>query len=245
MKERTSGPHQPRQPVTAGSGSRSLLRDDNLVLLFAVTLLTGTALSAITPAFPAIPAALSISPSATGLLITVYTLPVIVLAPLLGITADHLGRKRVLVASMLLYGLAGGACALAPDFTVLLVLRFVQGIGGSVLYSLGTAIISDNYSGARRTRSLAFDSVALGLGAASFPVIGGLLAAVSWRLPFALALLTVPAALLLLRRFDLPAVSPQLALRNYLLDLGQQLRLRPVRGNLLVSLLLLTLRMLD
>lgn len=214
-----------------------LLRDGNLELLFAVTVLSGTSLSAITPAFPAVQAALQIPAAATGLIITVYTLPIIFLAPLLGMIADRVSRKRVLAFSLLLYGLAGGACAFAPDFTVLLGLRFVQGIGDSILFALGVAIISDHYGGVRRTRALAFDSVSVGIGAAIFPVIGGLLAPLSWRLPFALAFLTVPVALLLLWRFDIPDVKRQLDLRSYLHDLVTQVKRRSVRGNLLVTAL--------
>lgn len=226
-----------QQSADAATDGTPLLRDGNLELLFAVTVLSGTSLSAITPAFPAVQAALQIPAAATGLLITVYTLPGIILAPLLGVIADRVSRKRVLVFSLLLYGLAGGACAFAPDFALLLGLRFVQGIGDSILFALSVAIISDHYGGARRTRALAFNSVAVGLGAAIFPVIGGLLVEVSWRLPFALAFLTVPLALLLLRRFDIPDLKRQLDLRGYLHDLLAQLQQRAVRGNLLVTVL--------
>lgn len=99
-----------------------LIPNSNALVILAVTLLSGTALSGVTPTFPAVSAALNISATSVGLLITSYTLPAILLAPVLGMVADRLGRKRVLIWALTLFGLAGGACAFAPTFAVLLAL---------------------------------------------------------------------------------------------------------------------------
>ncbi len=214
------------------------LRDVNALLILAVTLLSGTALSAVTPAFPAVRAALGITASSVGLLITSYSLPAILLAPALGIVADRLGRKRVLGWALLLFGLAGGACAFAPGFYVLLALRFVQGVFGSVLFSLGVAIISAIYQGDRRTRALALDSGAGGLGQAVFPVLGGLLAPFSWRYPFALAFLAIPLALVFMWRLELPETAEKVPLKQSLVDLWQQLQRQIVRADVVISFLL-------
>ena len=52
-----------------------------------------------------------------GLLITVFTSPGIVMTPLLGVLSDRYGRKKILVPALLLFGIAGGACA--RDFSLL------------------------------------------------------------------------------------------------------------------------------
>ncbi len=212
-------------------------RGDALLIL-AVTLLTGTALSAITPAFPAVRAALGISATQVGLLITSYTLPAILLAPVLGIVADRLGRKRVLSWALLLFGLAGGACAFAPGFYALLALRFAQGVFGSVLYSLGVALITAIYQGEHRTQMLSFDSGAAGLGQAVFPLLGGLLAPLSWRYPFALAFLAIPLALVFMWQFELPETAKKVSLKQSLRDLWLQLQRRIVRVNVIITFLL-------
>jgi MFS family permease len=59
-------------------------------------------ISGITPAFPKIIKELGISTQSVGLLITVFTMPGVILTPLLGILADHYGRKRVLIPSLVI-----------------------------------------------------------------------------------------------------------------------------------------------
>jgi MFS transporter, ACDE family, multidrug resistance protein len=108
----------------------------NLQLVFGVTLMAVLGVSSITPTFPVIIEEFNISPQLIGMLITVFTLPGIVITPLLGILAVRFGRKRILIPSMLLFGMAGAACALARDYNLLLFLRFLQGIGAASRGSL-------------------------------------------------------------------------------------------------------------
>ncbi len=103
--------------------------------------------ASITPAFPRIIRDLGIEPRQVGLLITIFTFPGMILAPFLGVLADRYGRKRILVPSLLLFGLAGSACGFAGNFHVLLVLRFFQGTGAAALASLTGTIIGDLFPG--------------------------------------------------------------------------------------------------
>jgi len=72
-----------------------------------------------------------------GLLITAFTLPGIILVPIMGILADKFGRKKILVPSLMLFGIAGGSCFFFKNFSILLLLRFLQGIGGIIYVILG------------------------------------------------------------------------------------------------------------
>lgn len=83
--------------------------------------------SSITPAFPEIQDALGISSGQVGLLITVFTFLGILLTPVADVLSDRYGRRRVLVPSLFLFGIAGVARALATDFGLLLVLRTFRG----------------------------------------------------------------------------------------------------------------------
>ena len=69
--------------------------------------------SSISPAFPKIVVELGLSPQDVGLLITMFTLPGVFLAPVVGVLADRVGRKRILVPSLFLFGIAGFACFFA------------------------------------------------------------------------------------------------------------------------------------
>ena len=84
-----------------------ITRDTNLRLLFGVTLMAVMGVAVIAPAFPRIIRELGISSGQVGLLVTIFTLPGIVLTPLLGVMADRVGRKTVLLPSLILFGTAG------------------------------------------------------------------------------------------------------------------------------------------
>jgi MFS transporter, ACDE family, multidrug resistance protein len=152
----------------------------------------------ITPALPRVEQALDLSPGRVGLLLTVFTLPGLALTPVLGVLSDRLGRKRVLVPSLLLFGIAGGACPLARDRDVLLVLRFMQGCGAAALGMLSVSMIGDIFSGNDRDAAMGYKSSILSLGTGSYPALGGALAALGRYYPFALPLVAVPVGLLVL-----------------------------------------------
>ena len=111
-----------------GAGSGRLFRDRNLHIIFSITLIAVLAVSSITPAFPQISRELGVSPARIGWLISAFTVPGVFLTPVLGVAADRWGRKQVLVPSLLLFAVAGTACAFATDFQTLLGLRLLQGV---------------------------------------------------------------------------------------------------------------------
>lgn len=169
-----------------------LLRDRNLYLIFCVTLMAVLGVSSITPAFPAVIEHFGLHGAEVGLLITAFTLPGVFLTLPLGVVADRYGRKRVLVPALLLFGVAGGACALATSYAGLLVLRFLHGVGAAALASINVTLIGDLYSGRRRLTVMGYNATVLSIGTASYPALGGALALFGWRYPFALALLSLP-----------------------------------------------------
>ena len=170
----------------------ALARDSRLYVIFGITLIGVMGVAAIAPAFPAIAEQLQLSPRQTGLLITVFTVPGIVMAPSLGMLADRFGRRRIIIPSLLLFALAGCACAFIPKFEVLLVLRIVQGSGASALTSMSVTLIGDLYSGERQSAAIGYNASVLSVGTAVYPALGGVLAGISWQLPFLLSALALP-----------------------------------------------------
>jgi len=224
-----------RQPAEEAS-YRTLLRDANLYVIFSVTLTAVLGVSSITPAFPKVMRALDAGPETIGLLITAFTLPGLLLTPLLGVLADRFGRKIVLVPSLLLFALAGTACAFARDFGLLVGLRFIQGMGAAALGSLNVTVIGDLYSGTRRAAALGYNASVLSVGTATYPAIGGALATFAWFYPFALPLLTLPTAFLVLFALDNPEPENEQSLRDYLAHVVEILRDRRVVGILIASM---------
>jgi Arabinose efflux permease len=176
----------------SASSDSSPLADLDVWLLFAVTLVGVGNVSGVSPAFPQVVEVLDISRVQVGWVVTAYSLPGLLSAPLAGIGADRLGRKRVLVPTLFVFGIAGGACALARSFPVLLGLRAVQGFAAAPLVGLAITIIGDRYEGATRAAVVGYNATALNVGTAAFPAVGGMLAAIAWYVPFALPLLALP-----------------------------------------------------
>jgi MFS family permease len=195
---------------------RPVYLDKNLLIIFAVTLMGLLGVSSITPAFPKIAKELNISPQDIALLVTVFTFPSIVLTPILGVLADRFGRKKILVPSLILFGIAGVACAFAHDFNVLLILRFLQGIGAASLNSLNVTIIGDLYSGQERTAAMGYNASVGSIGTSSYPVLGGAIAGLGWNYPFMLPILAIPIGLLVLFSLNSPEPRSQQNFLEYL-----------------------------
>lgn len=135
----------------------------------------------ISVALPAVQRELGLSASEVGLFTAAYMLPAVLFALPLGYLADALGRRRVFVAMAILYGVAGGAQAWVSDFGVMLVLRFVQGIGFGALMPLSVTLIGDAYRGTAQLRAQGLRQVAMAGGEFALPLVGAALAAVSFR----------------------------------------------------------------
>lgn len=201
---------------TDPTGSRHLVLDPNLNVIFGVTLLAVLGVSSLAPVFPTVARELDVSPEAVGLLITVFTFPGIVLTPILGVMADRFGRKTVLVPALLLFSLAGASCSLARDFELLLFLRFLQGVGAASLGSLNATLIGDLFSGKARTEAMGYNASVLSVGTAVYPSLGGALAALGWYVPFGLPIVGLGVALAVLFKLDRVEVKPAGDLRKYL-----------------------------
>lgn len=195
---------------------RDLYKDPNLLIVFGVTLMAVLGVSSVTPAFPQIGRSLALTSQQVGNLITVFTLPGVLLTPVLGVLADRWSRERILLPALLVFGLAGGACSLARDFTLLLGLRLVQGIGAAALSVLYVTLIGDLYTGKERTRAMGYNASVLSVGTASYPAIGGALAMLGWRYPFALAVLALPVAVAVKVGLENPEPKSDQSLQSYL-----------------------------
>ncbi|NJO90339.1 MAG: MFS transporter [Chloroflexia bacterium] len=112
---------------------KSLYKNKNLLIIYSISLIAVMGVASLAPAFPKIIEHFDINTRKVGWLIAAFTLPGIVLTPLLGILSDRIGRKKVLIPSLLLFAIAGTICAFIDDFSLLLVVRFFQGIGVRIL----------------------------------------------------------------------------------------------------------------
>lgn len=187
-----------------------------LTFIFTVTLTGILSNTLVTPAIPDILDEFGRTSGASGVLVAVGSLAGIVMAPIAGFLADRFGRRIVLTITLLIFGVFGGMAALAPTFEILLLARFLQGVGSAALVNLAVVLIGDNWTGLERTKLIGRNSAILTIGLASLPLLSGVLTeAAGWRVTFAIytvALGTAAAAWIVLdgrRPADPPHVKEQ------------------------------------
>ncbi|MBI2829528.1 MAG: MFS transporter [Chloroflexi bacterium] len=210
-----------------------VFKDKNLQVIFCVTLMSTLGIMTIIPIFPVIIEKLQISRTQVGMLIIAYTLPGIILSPFLGVLADRVGRKRILVPSLFLFGLAGGACGLVQEFNILIALRVVQGFGATGIGNLTATMIGDLFQGRQRAEAMGLNEGVMTVSTASYPLIGGAIATFGWNYPFFLALAAIPIGLLVIFYLDNPEPKNNQNLQQYLSRTSSYFKNAGVAGALL------------
>lgn len=195
-----------------------LIRNRNLRIVFLITLMAVLGVASITPALPKISNQFDLTGQDIGLLIIMFTLPGVFLTPVFGVLADRAGRKKILVPSLILFGVAGSLCSLAPSFEILLALRFIQGIGAASLGSINVTLIGDLFEGRERASAMGLNASVLSIATASYPFIGGIFASISWQYVFYLPALAIPVAFIVLFKLDNPEPKNSQSLKMYLIN---------------------------
>jgi MFS family permease len=115
-----------------------------------------------------------------------------------GVLTDYIGRKRMLMISILWYAVFTGLTALSPSYGSLLVFRFLTGIGLGAEWGPGTAIVAEFWPPSLRGRAGGVLHAALGVGfflASGIWLLVNPLGSSSWRYMFVIGIL--PAFFLL------------------------------------------------
>ncbi|MDN4587484.1 Bcr/CflA family drug resistance efflux transporter [Xenophilus aerolatus] len=113
-----------------------------------------------------------------------------------GPLSDRFGRKRPLYLGLLVFGLASIGCALAPSLQVLVVLRFIQGLGACTAMVTPRAVVRDLYTGPDAARLMASLLTVYSVSPILAPLAGSAVAsAFGWRGVFAVLCALAVAAL--------------------------------------------------
>ncbi|MCW3006439.1 MAG: major facilitator superfamily 1 [Solirubrobacterales bacterium] len=145
-------------------------------------------------ALPATARSLGVTTTDLQWAVTIYQLTLASLLIPAGRLGDLLGRRRVLLTGIAIFGLASLLCGAAQSATMLVCFRFVQGAGAALLFPVGIAVVSNAFASAARGRAIGNVYAIGAIGTAVGPFVGGLLTdTLSWRwvfffnVPFALA----------------------------------------------------------
>lgn len=128
--------------------TRVLSRPEFIALMAALMALNALAIDVMLPALPYMGEALNVADeNERQYVISAYMLGMGIAVLGFGPLTDRFGRRAPLLAGMGVYVLAAIAAIFAPSFAVLLILRFIQGMGAASVRVIATAVVRDRYSG--------------------------------------------------------------------------------------------------
>lgn len=175
-------------------------------------------------AMPTIRTDLHASGAALQLVVSMYTISYAMLLITGARLGDLFGRRRIFMTGVAAFTLSSLLCGLAPDPTLLIAARFVQGAGAALMMPQIISVIQLGFSGAARTKALSAYSAVISVGGVAGMVLGGILVhadlfGAGWRPVF---LINVPIGLVvvaLVPKF-VPADQPPTGRRLDLLGLA-------------------------
>ncbi len=141
----------------------------------------------ISASLPLIEETFSANPNAVYLSKLTLTLPALfiaVVSPVAGYLVDKIGRKKLMIASMILYGLGGSLGGLVDSLFWILVSCGILGVAVAIVMTVTSTLIADYFEGEERTEFLGLQAAAMAVGGIVFISLGGVLADISWRGPF-------------------------------------------------------------
>lgn len=166
--------------------------------LLAVSMMVALTVAGLSAAMPSIAAHFAAVDDVAYLSRLVLVAPSVVIAfssPIMGYIVDRFGRTKLLLAAVIMYGFVGGAGFLAEKIETLILLRILLGVAAAGVNTAVTTLTGDYFAGVDRQNFLGFRTGLSNLTNIGINICSGLLAAISWRMPFLMyfsVLLLVP-----------------------------------------------------
>ncbi|WP_057894241.1 multidrug effflux MFS transporter [Lacticaseibacillus brantae] len=153
-----------------------------LVLLGTLSAFGPLSMDLYLPGLPELQQQLHTTPALAQLTITASLIGLAVGQLLMGPLSDYLGRKKPLYAGLVIFMVTSFLAAITDNIWWLIILRVLQGVGGSAGQVLSRSIARDLFNGHQLTRFLAILMAINGIFPIISPVIGsGILVFTSWR----------------------------------------------------------------
>jgi len=177
-------------------------------LIATLAMLGPFSIDAYLPAFGAIEATFDAPRIAVQQTLSIYLLAYAAMMLWHGALSDALGRRPIVLASLIVFAIATLGCMIAGNIESLWLFRALQGMCAGAPLVVGRAIIRDRFQGPEAQRLMSQVTLIFGLAPAIAPVVGGiLLNTLGWRSIFGL-LLALTIATLLWSWRSLPETLP-------------------------------------
>lgn len=149
------------------------------------------------PVIPLISSDFGVTADAASWTITAWLIAAAVATPLLGRVGDLRGRRNTFLAVLAVVAIGDIVASVAPDLTVLILGRILQGVGGA-LFPLAFGLLRDVMPPARLTGAIGATSAIIGIGGAAGSVLAGPLAELlGWHGIFAIPFVAAVTGILL------------------------------------------------
>jgi EmrB/QacA subfamily drug resistance transporter len=118
-------------------------------------------------------------------IVLAYLLAITTLSVSVGRLGDMLGRRRLMLAGILLFTAASALCGVAPSLWLLIAARALQGLGAAIMMALSMALIGETVAKEKTGGAMGLLGTMSAIGTALGPTLGGVLIAGSgWRAIF-------------------------------------------------------------
>src|SRR6218665_1836720 len=155
------------------------------IVLGLLSVIGPVAIDMYLPALPAIGADLGASDATIQQSLMAYMAAVAVCQLIYGPLSDMFGRKPPLYFGMAIFIVGSIGCALAPNADMLILFRFLQGVGACASMSLPRAIVRDNYTGAQAAQLMSLIMLVFSISPILAPLSGSIVLQFGdWRVMF-------------------------------------------------------------
>lgn len=161
-----------------------------IISLSSIPLVMTLGNSMLIPVLPSMEKELSISSFQTSMIITVYSIVAILLIPIAGYLSDHIGRKKVIIPSLIIAGIGGLISGLAAwkmdnPYWIILISRALQGVGAAGAFPIVLPLVGDMFKNDDDVScTLGLIETSNTFGKVLSPVLGAFLAGFIWFIPF-------------------------------------------------------------
>ncbi len=155
-----------------------------LLLTSTLTVMSGATIAPSLPGMQEYFANVENSALLVRLVLTIPALFIAIGGLFAGQLVDRIGRKPLLIASTLFYGLAGGSGFILNSLGTILIGRALLGLAVAGVMTGVTTLIADYYTGQKRANFMGLQAAFMGLGGVIFLSVGGFIADFNWRFPF-------------------------------------------------------------
>jgi MFS family permease len=197
---RVAGASHEHRPASSTAALSARGETTVVVAVVLTQLLVVIDFFALNLSLPSMAADFGVAPTDLQLVISGYMIALGAFMIPAGRLADVFGRRRVTVTGVAAFGLSSLICAVAPGETVVVIFRFVQGMGAALCFPVSIAIITATFPKERVQRTLGMVYGLAAVGQALGPLVGGILSEVSWRWVFVINVPLSAAAFALLLR---------------------------------------------